>query len=176
MPRTTPTPSLPPRRAAGAVAALLLGLAACTGQAGEAGDTKAPTMSSTAKPAEPAGRMSAATLAALFPSGLGSWALKRLDEPTQHPDVPVPVTSVKAAYAQGTQEVEITATAGQPTGAAKGSREVYREQRAAKGDTLVVLTLPNGLALAATSRSADAAALEALLRQLDLVRAEALQP
>lgn len=121
-------------------------------------------------------RLNTSTLAELFPAGLGSWTLKRLHEPPIQAGAPVPGPSLQAAYAQGSQEVEITASAGAPTGAAKGSREVYREVRAAQGDTLVVVTLPNGLALAATSRSADAAVLEALLRRLDLARAEALQP
>lgn len=171
---------LPRRRPAQTLlAALLLALAACTQQAGDtgtSGEKRPQTMSSSPTTGVPGAKISTATLAELFPAGLGAWTLKQLQEPPQHAGAPVPGPAMQASYAQGEQLVQITATAGAPTGAAKGSRDVYREARAQQGDTLVVLTLPNGLALAATSRSADAAALEALLRSIDLDKAEALAP
>lgn len=179
-PRMQASLDTPPNRAErgvrAALAALLLGVVACTGQAGESGDKRPQTMSSTPQAGAAGAKISTAALAELFPAGLGPWTLKQLQEPPQHAGAPVPGPAMQAAYAQGAQTVQITATAGAPSAAAKGSREVYREARAAQGDTLVVLTLRNGLALAASSRSADAAALEALLRSIDLDKAEALTP
>lgn len=161
------------RAGVAALAVLLLGAAACTGQAGESGDKRPQTMSSSPKAGA---KITAATLAELFPAGLGPWTLKQLQEPPQHAGAPTPAPAMQASYTQGAQEAQITATAGPPGGAAKGSREVYREARAQQGDTLVVITLPNGLAFAATSRNADAATLEAMLRSIDLDKAETLAP
>lgn len=164
------------RAGVAALAVLLFGAAACTGQAGESGDKRPQTMSSSPKAGVAGAKISAATLAELFPAGLGPWTLKQLQEPPQHAGAPTPGPAMQASYTQGAQEAQITATAGPPGGAAKGSREVYREARAQQGDTLVVITLPNGLAFAATSRSADAATLEAMLRSIDLDKAETLAP
>lgn len=175
-----PSPDTPPRRrtrrGSAALAALLIGMLACTGQAGESGDKRPQTMSPSPKAGAAGAKISAAALAELFPAGLGPWTLKQLQEPPQHAGAPTPGPAMQASYAQGAQLAQITATAGAPGGAAKGSREVYREARAQQGDTLVVITLPNGLAFAATSRTADAATLEAILRSIDLDKAEALAP
>ena len=123
----------------------------------------------------PASGYAITDLATLFPASLGPWRLKTLEEPPYSP-VPVPGPALRAVYEQGRQEAEISIDGGAPTGGAKGTRSVYSEKRAQQGDTLVTLALPNGLQFAATSRSADAAALEALLRAIDLDKAEALKP
>ncbi len=124
---------------------------------------------------EPAPRITPLALAGLFPASLGAWTLDQLYEPDRHAGVPVPFTAVHAVYKQGPHRAQITVTASAPADTAAGARHVYREARSAEGEALVVITLSNGLAFAATSRSLDLIALEALLRQLDLRRAEALR-
>jgi hypothetical protein len=121
------------------------------------------------------GKIEAHQLAPVFPAAVGAWKREQLASPLPQP-VPVPRPAMRALYSQGDQRAEITVHAGKASGAAKGTRSVYSEVRPAKPDTLVTITLANGLQFAATSRTADAPALEALLRGLDLDRAETLAP
>jgi len=128
------------------------------------------------KPASGSGRADADTLVALFPGGLGGWALKELERPLP-PQFPTPQPLVRAVYGQGTQTAEITVRAGPPpSGLGKGKRDVYRESPPQRADAMVVITLANGVAFAATSRTADTVVLEAMLNGIDLGRAEALKP
>lgn len=120
-------------------------------------------------------RLTSRDLAVLFPASLGPWTQTVLETSVPQP-MPGPRASVRAVYTQGAHEAEITAYPGAPTGAAPGTRRVSSEARPSKPDTLVTLLLANGVQFAATSRTADAAALEALLRAIDLDRAEKLQP
>jgi hypothetical protein len=60
-------------------------------------------------------------------------------------------------------------------GAPVKARSLYREIRPEKPDTLVSLTLTNGLSITAVSRTADESALEALIRAIDLDKLEALK-
>lgn len=122
-----------------------------------------------------AGRIAADELTMLFPAALGAWQQTELERPLP-PPVPEPRPAVRAVYAQGEHSAEITVRSGPPGGAAEGMRRFHAEVRPQNPDTLVTLSLANGLAFAATSRTADAATLEALLRTIDLDRAEALLP
>lgn len=121
------------------------------------------------------GRADADELVTLFPGALGAWELQELERPLP-PQFPEPRPLVRAAYAHGADRAEIAVRTGPPGGVAKGVRSVYREAPPQRHDTMVVISLANGVSIAATSRTADAAALEALLRAIDLGRAESLKP
>ncbi len=127
------------------------------------------------KPAPRSGRADADELVTLFSGALGPWQLKELEKPDSHAS-PAPQPLVRAVYAQGPQSVEVTVRADKAGGVKKGAPEVYRESAPQRDGALVVMTLANGVVIAATSRSADAVALEALIRAIDLGRAEALKP
>ncbi|MBL0088417.1 MAG: hypothetical protein IPP44_17880 [Ideonella sp.] len=127
------------------------------------------------KPVQRNGRADAEGLMALFPGALGAWVLKELERP-QPPQTPGPQPLVRALYAQGQHLAEITARA-KPVGGVKSvGREVYREGPPQQSASMVVVSLANGVVVAATSSSADVAALEALIQTIDLKRAEALKP
>lgn len=111
----------------------------------------------------------------LFPGALGPWKLKELGQPLP-PQVPAPKRLVRAVYVQDRHSAEISVRAGPAGSAGKGARDVYRESPPQRPDTLVVVSLGNGVSIAATSATADAAALEALIRAIDLDRAESLVP
>jgi hypothetical protein len=125
------------------------------------------------------GKVDAEELLKLFPGALGPWKLQELGKPLP-PKVPAPQRLVRAVYVQDRQSAEISVRAGAPKsdgkGKGKGARDVYREAPPQRPDTMVVITLGNGLSIAATSATADAASLEALIRSIDLDRAESLKP
>lgn len=128
------------------------------------------------KAAASSGQADAHTLATLFPASLGAWKLSELGQPQSPPQAPAPQPLMRALYTQGAQSVEFSVRSGRPGSMAKGQRDVYREGPPQNELSMVVVSLANGVSIAATSRSADAAALEAMIRSLDLARAETLQP
>ncbi len=109
----------------------------------------------------------------LFPGALGPWSLRELEKP-QPPQFAGPQALVRALYAQGPHTAEITVQAGRAR-PEQGRREVYREAPPQRDGSLVMVSLANGFSFAASSRTADAASLEALLGAIDLSRAEALK-
>ena len=120
-------------------------------------------------------RADADTLVTLFPGALGTWKLTALERPLP-PQSPEPRPLVRADYEQGAQSAEISVSTVPRSGKGKATRDVYREGPPQRDGSMVVITLANGVAIAATSRTADVAALEALIRGIDLGRAEALKP
>jgi hypothetical protein len=163
------------------LSALLLG--ACLGVSAQGGASGAapsglrskPMASSNGAPQNAAAGIPTARLADLFPGGLAGWSLKSLEEPLPPPTpLPGPKVALNAVYTKGSERIEINLLRLAAGTVAKGARPVTAERRADRGDTLVTLSLANGLRFAATSRTADAAAIEALLRGIDLARAEAL--
>ena len=131
--------------------------------------------SSTGAPQNAAAGIPTVQLAELFPAGLGGWSLKTLDEPLPPPTpMPGPKVALHSVYSKGSERVEINVLRLTAGTVAKGMRAVTTDRRADKHDTLVTLSLSNGLRFAATSRTADASTLEALLRGIDLDKAEAL--
>jgi len=127
------------------------------------------------KPAPRSSRADADGLVTLFPGALGAWQLTELEKPLP-PQPPEPRPLVRAVYTQGPHSAEISVRTGSPRSTAKGTREVYREGPPQRNGSMVVVSLANGVAIAATSRTADAAALEELIRAIDLERAERLKP
>jgi hypothetical protein len=113
----------------------------------------------------------AGRVAALLTPRLGDWKQTELGQPLPAP-APEPATLMRAVYTQAAHSAELTLFAGSPTKA----RSLYRELRPEKPDTLVNITLTNGLSITAVSRTADATALEALIRAIDLDKLEGLKP
>jgi len=82
---------------------------------------------------------------------------------------------VRAEYTLGIHTARITVSTGVlPAAVEPGKRQVSRQERSAGQDARVTVALANGVSLTASSRSADAAALEAMLQSIDLARAEAM--
>jgi hypothetical protein len=143
--------------------------------AASADERSKPMASSTGAPQNAAAGIPTAQLAELFPAGVAGWSLKTLEEPLPPPTpVPGPKVALHSVYSKGSEQIEINLLRLAAGTVAKGARAVTTDRRADKGDTLVTLSLSNGLRFAASSRTADAATLEALLRGLDLDKAEAL--
>jgi hypothetical protein len=143
--------------------------------AGASSIDRRPAMTAS-KPAQRSGRADADELATLFPGTLGPWKLTELQKNPMVPQSPAPQPRVRAVYTQEPHSAELFVRTGPPGGVAKGQREVYRESPPQRDGTLVVVTLSNGVAIGATSRTADAAALEALIHTIDLGQVEKLKP
>jgi hypothetical protein len=122
------------------------------------------------------GAVSADELLALFPGALAGWQQTELGKPLPS-RVPGPQPAVEAKYTQGEQTARITVSSGLLPAAAKpGAPLVTRQPRADGRDARVTVSLANRVQISATSTSADADALETMLRALDLARFEALKP
>jgi hypothetical protein len=159
--------------------ALLVAGALCCGvvlvaQAGGAGPASAGAGSDRRPQMAGSKTIDADELMPLFTASLGEWKQKVLERPIPSPEK-MPLPAVRAEYVNGTQSAEITVTTSMPPTAAKGQRSVHRN-RTERGENTVTMGLPNGLMIAARSRTADAAALEVLISSIDLARAEKLKP
>ncbi len=154
-------------------------LAAAAGAAEPAGSSAASepsgrqsmVQSSSRKP----GAVSADELLALFPGALAGWQQTELGKPLPS-RVPGPQPAVQAKYALGEQTARITVSSGVLPAATAGSPLVTRQPRADGRDARVTVSLANGVQISTTSASAEAEALETMLRALDLARFEALKP
>jgi hypothetical protein len=122
------------------------------------------------------GAVNADDLLALFPGTLAGWAQTQLGKPLP-PRVPGPTPAVRAEYSSGEQTARISVSTGVlPAIASQGSPRVTRRSRADGHDAVVTVSLANGVQISATSATADAPALEEMLRGLDLARFESLKP
>ena len=119
-------------------------------------------------------KVDADELVTLFPGMLAGWQQTELGKtPPQRVEGPAP--AVRAEYTMGSHTARITVSTGVlPAAVESGKRQVSRQERAQGQDARVTIALANGVSLTATSRSADAAALEAMLQAIDLARAEAM--
>jgi hypothetical protein len=148
--------------------------ASTQGSSAAASSNRSPAMVDP-KPVPRGARADATSLVALFPAALGPWVLKELERP-HPPQTPGPQPLVRAVYAQGPHRAEITARAKPVSSARQVGREVHREGPPQQRASMVVVSLANGVVFAATSPSADVAALEALVLAIDLKQAESLKP
>jgi hypothetical protein len=123
-------------------------------------------------PAAARGTFDSKELAALLPPTLGGWKLQKLDRPLPDP-VAEPRPAWRAEYARGDHSAEISVLTSLPVAGA--SRSVRTERREDRQQNIATMALANGLTLMAVSHQADGAALEQLLRAIDLDRAEKLQ-
>jgi hypothetical protein len=131
----------------------------------------------TASNAPQSGKVDAEELLKLLPGALGPWKLQELGKPLP-PKVPAPQRLVRSVYVQDRQSAEISVRAaprrarkgkgkGAPTSTGSSAAAPRRDGRH---------HARHGLSIAATSATADAASLEALIRSIDLDRAESLKP
>lgn len=116
-------------------------------------------------------------LVTLFAGELGGWQQASLERPGAQRE-PVPGPAVRGEYTKGEHSARVSASSGVvPAQAKAGQRHVSRHERSAtRPEATVTISLANGVQLSASSRTADAAALEALLQGFDLARAEAMRP
>ena len=120
------------------------------------------------------GSFDSGQLAALLPATLGEWKLQSLEQPLPDP-VPQPQPAVRAEYARGNQTVEVSLQTSLPVSTASPARAIRTERREDRQQNVATLPLANGLTIVAVSHQADGAALEQLIRAIDLDRAEKLQ-
>jgi hypothetical protein len=114
------------------------------------------------------------SLIALLPLLLGEWALKRMWKPLPvGPFQLVPL--LQAEYAQGTQTVELTFTGLMSVSKSDVARGIVHKRDEASGENIATVGLPNGLAVLASSRQADAEALTSLIDAIDLSHAGRLE-
>ena len=121
------------------------------------------------------GAVSADEMLALFPGALAGWQQTELGKPLPQ-RMPGPQPAVQAKYTLGEQTARITVASGVLPAATAGSPLVTRQPRTDGRDARVTLSLANGVQISASSASADAPALETMLKALDLARFEALKP
>lgn len=179
---STPTaPAVPPTSsaiAAAFVTALLAAAGAATSPAALAAgsDGRQEMVQTSGKTTSKPRAVDADELVTLLPGKLGDWQQTMLGKkPAQR--YPGPAPAVRAEYTAGAQTARIAVTTGQIASAAKpGEPRFTTHERAAGRDASVTVSLANGVQITATSTTADAAALEALLRAIDLARAESLKP
>ena len=120
------------------------------------------------------GTFDSAQLAQLLPATLGEWKLQTLGRPLPDP-IPQPQPELRAEYARGDQTAEVSLLTSLPVSAATPSRAIRTERREDTKQSIATLPLANGITFVAVSHQADGAALEQLLRRIDLDRAEKLQ-
>ncbi len=160
----------------GAVAVLAAWCAGAVAQsAAPGGNDRSAQMGASPKPAAAPGVANADTLVTMFPGELAGWQQKVLERPLPAP-VPAPRAAVRAVYTQAAHSAEITVDTGKPDASLKGKRNLFRQGPPQVPEAMVSVSFANGVTIAATSRSADAAALEALVNAIDLARVEALTP
>jgi hypothetical protein len=156
-----------------AVCAVVLAMAA--GGAAPAAASE-PSGRKSMTPSNKAAAVSADEVLALFPGALDGWQQTELGKPLPS-RVPSPQPLVEAQYTRGEQMARITVSSGVLPAAAKaGTPVVTRQSRANGREARVTVSLSNRVQISATSTSADADALEALLKALGLGRFEALKP
>ncbi|GEM_PF-6565204 len=120
-------------------------------------------------------KVSADELVTLFPGTLGDWQQTELGK-TPPRRVAGPAPAVVGEYTSGEHTARISVSSGVlPAAVEPGKRQFSRTERAAPKQTAVTVSLANGVQITASSRSADAAALEGLLQAIDLGRAEGLR-
>jgi hypothetical protein len=137
--------------------------------------SKASTPAKARPAASRKGRIDADQLTGLFPGSLGDWHLLTLAKPLPSP-VPGPRPAVEAEYGKGNDEAQLSISNDLPSAAGKGQRTVHDEVRPDLRETVVTMGLGNGLVVTAASRTADVAALKALIESMNLAKAEGLRP
>jgi hypothetical protein len=123
-------------------------------------------------------KVNADELVTLFPGTLGDWQQTELGKtPPRREPGPSPAPSVVGEYKSGEHTAAIKVFSGVlPPAVKPGKRQFSRTEHTSPQQTAVTVSLANGVQITASSRTADAAALEALLQAIDLTRAEALRP
>lgn len=120
-------------------------------------------------------KVDADQLVTLFPGMLGAWQQTELGK-TPPQRVAGPAPAVRAEYTLGEHVAKITVSTGLlPAAVEPGKRHVSRQERGEGKESRVTVALANGVSITASSRSAEAAALEAMLQSIDLARAEAMR-
>lgn len=123
------------------------------------------------------GKVSADDLVTLFVGELAGWQQASLEKPGPARE-PVPGPAVRADYTQGTRTARVSASTGVVAAQAKPGAPLFTRTAAAAGrpESTVTVSLANGVQISASCVGADVNELEALLKAMDLARAEALPP
>jgi hypothetical protein len=142
-------------------------------QASEGKTTMAPTSGKASRP----GKVSADDLVTLFTGELAGWQQATLEKPGAQRE-PVPGPAVRAEYVKGAHTARVSASTGVVPAQAKAGAPLFSRQAGAAGqpESTVTVSLANGVQVSASSTGAGVAELEALLKAMDLTRAEALRP
>lgn len=106
-------------------------------------------------------------LVPLLPERLGAWQRESLESPKRGQR---PGATLRAEYEQGRLSATLSLFDDRRAQAAS-EHPAFQENT---HESSVTRTLPNGLTIVALSRSADVAALKALIETMDLAAAEAL--
>lgn len=135
-----------------------------------------PMAQTSGKPRRP-GKVSADDLVTLFTGDLAGWQQASLEKPGPQRE-PVPGPAVRGEYTKGAQTARVSASTGVVPAQAKAGAPLFTRQAGAAGhpESTVTVSLANGVQITASSSGADVADLEALLKAMDLTRAEAMQP
>ena len=126
---------------------------------------------STNTPGTPAA-IDANEVIAAFPEKLDGWKMASIERPLP-PHNPQPTSLVEASYRRGGEQVAISVSNGMT--ASGGVRQWQADTRANRAVNMQTVMLANGLFIAATSATADAAALRKVLEALDLGKLEKLR-
>ena len=113
-----------------------------------------------------------AELMTLLPEALAGWQRVSIEQPLTTPERG-PQPAVRARYSMNGQTATVTITTSTPPGT-HGERRWQRRAQGDRGDSVVSVSLRNGIVFSATGRS-EAEALESLLKAVDLDRAEKLR-